>query len=165
MYPATILASQKLASLLTNDGALPKQIQALADAAGQTVPVIPVDRVSLSAAAPDLADKNIQLTYPRVCLYSIGLKNSHIEKFKSLSGTVSVVTEVWASGNLVNDTEQWMHYYIEAITMLYRQGAGDLYDGFYFSGAYEVQVQPPKAGGIGFSQSAKIACTLNMSQS
>ena len=162
MYPPTILAAQKLAGLLTNNNALEAQITALVDPL--VVPTISPTQVLLSSAAPDIGDKNVQLTYPRVCLYSSGLKNTHAEKFMSLSGTVSVATEIWSSGNLVTDTDRWIHFYVEAVSSIYRQNAGDLGDGFYFSGVYDVQFQPPKAGGLGFSQSAKITCVLNISQ-
>ncbi len=163
--PMTILASQKMASLLTNNNALYQQIVSISAAANMAVPPIAASQVVLSSASPDIGDKNIQLTYPRVCLYSTSVKNTHIEKFKSLSGTVSVITDIWASGNLVSDTDQWIHFYVEAVTDIYRRNVGNLNDGFYFSGAYEVQFQPPKQGGIGFSQSAKITSLLNVSQS
>lgn len=162
--PVTILASQKLANLLTSNNALQQELAEIAALANVTLPPITQDDVVLSSASPDIGDKNIQLTYPRICLYSSVVKNTHIEKFKSLSGTVAVVTEVWASGNLVTDTDQWIHFYVEAVTEIYRQNVGSLNDGFYFSGAYEIQFQPPKAGGLGFSQSAKVTCILNVSQ-
>jgi hypothetical protein len=164
MLPVTILASQKLANLLTSNDALAQQIATIAALANLEVPPITSDQVVFSSASPEIGDKNIQLTYPRVCLYSSAIKNTHLEKFKSLSGMVSVVTEIWASGNMVSDTDQWIHFYVEAVTELYRQNVGNLNDGFYFSGAYEVQFQPPKAGGIGFAQSAKVICNLNVSQ-
>jgi hypothetical protein len=162
--PVTILASQKMADLLVSNNALQQQLAGIAEIASVNVPLLTADQVVLSSATPDIGDKNIQLTYPRICLYSNAVKNTHIEKFRSLSGTVSVVTEVWASGNLVTDTDRWIHFYVEAVTEIYRQNAGSLNDGFYFSGAYEVQFQPPKAGGLGFSQSAKVTCILNVSQ-
>jgi hypothetical protein len=164
MYPATILASQKLANLLTRGNVLEQQIATMAQNAGDSVPPVTADQVVLSSAAPEIGDKNIQLTYPRVCLYSTAVKNTHAEKFKSLSGTISVITEIWASGNLVSDTDRWIHFYVQAVTEIYRQNAGNLDDGLYFSGAFEVQFQAPKAGGVGFSQSARITCVLNVSQ-
>lgn len=162
MYPLTMLAAEKLAGLLTNNNALQGQIAAFSSPI--MVPPITSSQVLLSSASADIGDKNVQLTYPRVCLYSSGLKNTHTEKFKRLSGMVSVTTEIWASGNLVSDTDQWIHFYVEAVTSIYRENSGDLGDGFYFSGVYDVQFQPPKAGGVGFAQSAKITCILNVSQ-
>lgn len=162
--PVTMLASQKLANLLISNNALQQQISTIAALANLNVPVISSSQVVLSSASPDIGDKNIQLTYPRVCLYSSAVKNALLEKFKSLSGTVTVTIEVWASGNFVTDTDQWIHFYVEAATEILRRNVGDLNDGFYFSGAYEIQFQRPKAGGLGFAQSAKITCILNVSQ-
>jgi len=164
MLPVTMLASQKLANLLTSNDALEQQVANIAALTNVRIPPITSQQIVLSSASPDIGDKNIQLTYPRVCLYSTAVKNTHLEKFKSLSGTVSVITEVWVSGNLVSDTDRWIHFYVEAVTEIYRQSVGDLNDGFYFSGAYDVQFQGPKAGGLGFAQSAKVTCTLNISQ-
>jgi len=163
MLPLTILAAQKVLNLLTGNNALQQQIAAIASSTNSVVPPITTSQIVLSSASADLADKNIQLTYPRVCIYSSGLKNTQLEKFRSLSGTVAVVSEVWASGNLVSEADQWIHYYVEAATELLRKNIGDWGDGFFFSGVYDVQFQPPKAGGIGFVESAKITCNLNVS--
>ncbi len=162
--PVTILARQKLAAILTTNNALQQQITSIAQLAAVSVPVITSAQINLSSASPEISDQNMQLTYPRVCIYSTALKNTHFEKFKSLSGAVSVSTDVWASGNLVTDTDQWIHFYVEAITELYRQNVGNLNDGFYFSGAYDVAFVAPKAGGLGFYQSATITCSLDVSQ-
>jgi hypothetical protein len=163
--PLTILASQKFANLLLANNALQQQITALGEAAHLAVPAINTDQIVLSSASADIGDRNVQLAYPRACLYSTAIKNTLFEKFRSLSGTVTVTTEVWASGNLVTDTDVWIHFYVEAITDIYRRNVGDMSDGFYFSGAYDVQFQAPKAGGLGFAQSAKVTCVVNVSQS
>jgi hypothetical protein len=81
-----------------------------------------------------------------------------------LSGTISVTADVWASGNLISETDQWIHYYVEAVTDILRQNIGDWGDGMFFSGMYEVQLQAPKVGGFGYVESAKVTCSLNVSQ-
>ncbi len=164
MLPLTILAAQKLSNLLTNGNALQQQIKAIAASCNVIVPIITDAQVVLSSATPDIGDKNIQLTYPRICLYSLGVKNAQIEKFRSLSGTVSVVGEVWASANLVNDADEWIHFYVEAMTNILRENIGDWGDGMFFSGIYDVQFQAPKSGGIGYVESAKVTCNLNVSR-
>ena len=164
MLPLTILAAQKLSDLLTNRNTLQEQIAAIAASCNAVVPAISSAQVLLSSAAPDIGDKNIQLTYPRVCLYSNTAKNLQTEKFRSLSGTIAVVAEVWASANLVTDIDRWIHFYVEALTEVLRQNLGDWGDGFFFSGVYDVQFQAPKTGGLGFVQSAKVTCTLNVSR-
>jgi hypothetical protein len=164
MLPLTILAAQKVANLLITRDALQQQIAEIAASCNASVPVIASTQILLSSASADIGDKNIQLTYPRVCLYSGSVKNLQTEKFRTLSGTVAVAAEVWASGNMVSETDQWIHFYVEAFTELLRQNIGDWGDGIFFPGIYEVQFQPPKAGGIGFVQSANITCNLNVSR-
>lgn len=163
MVPITLLALQKLANYLTNGDALASQIGALSSP-GEEIPTIDASQVVITSASADIGDRNVQLTYPRVALYSGGVKNLQNEKFRSLSGIVAVVAEVWASGNMVTQSDLWIHFYVEAITEILRQNIGDWGDGFFFSGIYDVQFQAPKAGGFGFVQSAKISCNLNVSQ-
>lgn len=164
MLPLTILAAQKVANLLTSGNALQEQISIIAASVNANVPLISSAQVVLSSASPEIDDLNVQLSYPRVCLYSTGLKNTQIEKFRSLSGTVSVAAEIWASGNLVTQSDQWIHFYVEAMTEILRHNIGDWGDGFFFSGMYDVQFQPPESGGFGFVQSAKVTCNLNISR-
>jgi molybdopterin-binding protein len=164
MLPLTLAAAQKLSNLLTTGNALQRQISAVSGAANATVPLITPAQVVLSSTVPDMGDEDLQLTYPRICLYTAAVKNTQIEKFRSLSGTVSVVAEVWASGDLLSDTDQWIHYYVEAMTNILRQNIGDWGDGVFFSGIYEVQLQSPKVGGVGYVESAKVSVVLNVSR-
>jgi hypothetical protein len=159
-----MLAAAKLSSLLTTGNALRLQINTIASSANQNVPNIPSSQIVLSSATPDMADKNLQFTYPRVCLYSTGLKNSHTEKFRSLSGTVLVIADIWVSANLLQDADSWSHFYVEAVTKVLRQSIGDWGDGIFFSGTYDVQFQAPKAGGFGFVELARVICNLNVSR-
>jgi hypothetical protein len=164
MLPLTLAAAQKLSDLLTTGNALQQQISTVASAANATVPLITSAQVVLSSTVPNMGDQDLQLTYPRVCLYTANIKNTQIEKFRSLSGTISVVAEVWASGDLLSDTDQWIHYYVEALTEILRENIGDWGDGIFFSGMYEVQLQSPKVGGIGYVESAKVSAVLNVSR-
>jgi hypothetical protein len=164
MLPLTILSAQKLSDLLTKENALEETINALATSSNSMLPTITSAGVVLSSASADIADKDVQLTYPRICLYSTALKNTQIEKFRSLSGTVSVMAELWASASLLQDTDQWIHFYVEAMTDILRQSIGDWGDGIFFSGAYDVQLQPPRVGGFGYVELAKVTCVLNVSR-
>ncbi len=164
MVPLTILAAQKLSNLLTTEQAFEQQLLAIAASCNITLPMITAAQVLLSSASAEIGDNNVQLTYPRVCLYSAGIRNSQTERFRSLSGTIAVSAEIWASGNLVTDTDQWIHFYVEGVTDILRLNIGDWGDGIFFSGIYDVQFQPPKAGGLGFVQSAKVTCNLNVSR-
>ena len=147
MLPVTILAPKKLSDLLTEGNALQQQITAIAASSNVILPLIASNQIVLSSANPDISDKNLE-----------------IEKFRSLSGTISLVVEVWASSNLFQDASEWVHFYVEGVTTILRQSAGDWGDGIYFSGIYEVQFQPPKIGGFGYVESARVTCYLNVSR-
>ena len=163
--PLTLLSAQKFVNFLAGGNALQGAISALSAAANVDVPVITSTQILLSSVGPDIADKNIQLTYPRVCVYSTALKNNQQEKFRSLSGSVSVAADIWASGNIVTQTDLWIHFYLQAVTQILQQNVGDWGNGIFYSGVYDVSFQQPKAGGLGFVQSAKVTCSLNVSQS
>ncbi len=163
MLPLTLLAARKLVTLLTTDDLLAQTITSLAQEAGITIPVISSDQVVASSAAREFGDREIEFNYPRVCVYSSQMKNTQEEKFRSFSGGIVVAADIWASGNLLDDSDQWIHYYVEALTVILRANRGDWGDGFLFSGVYDVQLQPPKIGGLGYVELARVTCGLNVS--
>jgi hypothetical protein len=164
MTPITLLAVQKVATLLNTNNALAQQIASLAAASNVIIPPIQSSEIVLTSVDPNIGDDNYQLTYPRICLYAGNVKNLKLEKFCHFSGTVSVMADIWASGTLIQQVDQWIHYYVEAYTELLRQNTGDWGDGVFFSGIYEVQFQNPKAGGFGFVESAKVTCLFDVSR-
>jgi hypothetical protein len=163
MLPLTLLAARKLASLLVTNDILMQTITSLAQTAGVAIPLIASDQVVLSSAAREIGDREIEFNYPRVCVYSSQMKNTQQEKFRSFSGGIAVVADIWSSGNLLDDSDQWIHYYVEALTSILRANRGDWGDGFLFSGVYDVQLQPPKIGGFGYVELARVTCGLNVS--
>jgi hypothetical protein len=163
--PLSLLAAQAFLSKLTNANALQQQLTMTTAGLGISVPTIGTAQVILSSAAANLADNNIQLSYPRVCIYSTGLKNNQLEKFRSFSGQVMVTAEIWASGDLVTDVDTWIHFYVESVAAILQRSIGDWGNGMFYAGAYDVQFQPPKTGGLGFVVSAKLSFTVNVSMS
>ena len=164
MLPLTLLAVQKVSDLLTSNSSLGQELTRLASSAGTSIPNIDAGHVILSSASNDVGDTDTRLGYPRVCLYSSGFKNSQFEKFCSLSGAVSTIADIWTSANMVDETDRLIHYYVEAVTRLLRNSSGDWGDGLFFPGVYDVQFQPPKVGGLGFVQFARLKFDLIVSQ-
>ncbi|MFL6465527.1 MAG: hypothetical protein ACJ73N_14095 [Bryobacteraceae bacterium] len=164
MLPLTMLTAQKVSDLFTKGSALQQEITALNKFCNANVPPIDVTQIILSSASQDMSDRDIQSTYPRICLYSAGIKNTQAEKFRSLSGSLAAVADIWTSGNLLSDIDQWIHFYVEALTNILRKSIGDWGDGIFFPGAYDVQFQSPKVGGLGFVQVARITFNLNVSR-
>lgn len=164
MPPLTLQIPQHTAALLTAGNLLAQTITQLAAANEATVPVILPSQVVVTSAPPQIGDMNLQLTYPRVCLYTTGLTNTHFEKFRTLSGSITLAGDIWASGNLVTQVDQWLHYYVEAVTGILRTNVGDWGNGIFYDGSYDLQFHAPAAGGLGFVQSAKVTCSMHVSQ-
>ena len=162
MLPLTLLGPQKIVNLLTTNSALQSAVTSIAAQAGQTVPPIASNQILVSAISPDLADKNAQLTYPRVCVYTVQVSNTHLEKFRSFSGTLAVAVDVWFSSSLLGPTGTGIHYYLDAVISILQANQGDWGDGFYFSGYYNLHLQMPKTGGFGFVESAQISFVLDV---
>lgn len=163
MVPLTLLAAQKVVNVLTTANALAIEFASVAPSALMPIPAIDNSQIVLSSVAPDLADKDIQFTYPRICVYSGVVKNAQTEKFRSFSGTVGVQADIWASADMVTQTDLWVHYYLEAATGVLRKNIGDWGDGIFFGGKYDVKLQAAKPGGFGFVQAAVLTCSLNVS--
>ena len=163
MLPLTLLGASKVLSLLTTNNALRQTVQALGNQYGVSLPTISANDIVQTSAGPDLSEKNAQLSFPRICLYPTQVKNTQNIKFRSFAGTLVVAADVWFSGVFIADTGIGLHYYLEAFTAILRANLGDLGDGFFFSGIYDIQLQPPKPGGFGFVEMAKVTCSLDVS--
>lgn len=162
MLPLTLLAPEKLAGLLTTNSALQMAVNAIATQSGVVVPPISTSQIVVTSMASEMADKNAQMTYPRICLYCTQVKNLQTQKFCAFSGSVVLIADVWFSGNLLAPTSTGLHYYLEAVTSIMRANQGDWGGGFCFTGLYDVQIQPPKAGGFGFVEFARISCAVDV---
>lgn len=161
--PISLLVLTKFANILQSGAALQSQLQKAGITAGVSIPAITPALVLLSSASPEFGDNNLELSYPRVCLSVSSVKNLLTERFRSFSGAVTVMADIWASADLVTQCDLWIHYYLDAVTSVLVANRGDWGDGVYFSGLYEAQISSPKTGGFGFVQSAKLACTFNVS--
>jgi len=162
MLPLTLLATNKLLNLLTVNNALSQAISSNAAASGVYVPALNAQQIISSYVSPDMGDLNLQLNYPRICLYTSQVANNQREKFRAFSGVVTVVADVWSSDSLEQPMESALHFFVEGIADILQANLGDWGDGFRYSGVYGIQLHPPKIGGLGFVQLARLTCNLNV---
>jgi hypothetical protein len=163
MLPLTLLATNKLLNLLTVNDALSQAVSTNAAAAGVDVTPLNTTQIIGSFVSLEMGDLNLQLTYPRVCVYAGQVANDQREKFRSFSGVVAVITDIWSSASLEQPTELSLHFYAEGVTDILQTNLGDWGDGFRYSGVYGVHLQTPKIGGTGFVQLARLTCNLDVS--
>jgi hypothetical protein len=164
MLPLTILAAQKFADLLTNSNNLEGEVTRIASLAVRSVPALPATQVFVTSTSTTMADLQQQLGYPRVAVFSNRVRNQQIEKFRSLSGVVTLVAEISATADLVDEVDSAIHFYVEGVSNVLRRNIGDWGDGMFFPGTYDIEVQPPSTGASGFLQLARITCELNVSR-
>jgi len=163
MLPMTLLATNKLLNLLKANHALSRTIHSNAVSAGVDIAPLHTSQIVGSSVRQDMGDLDLQLTYPRVCIYASQATNIQREKFRAFSGVVSVEVDVWSSASLEQQTETALHFYAEGVAALLRANPGDWGDGFRYSGTYGVHLQTPRTGGAGFVQSAQVTCNLEVS--
>jgi hypothetical protein len=164
MLPLTIQAAQKLADLLASPNGIEAEVSLVGSLAGRSIAALPATQVFVTSTSTSMADVQQQLGYPRVTVFSNRLRNQQIEKFRSLSGVVTVIAEISATADLVDQVESAIHFYVEAAGNLLRRNIGDWGDGVFFPGAYDVDVQAPTTGASGFLQLARITCELKVSR-
>ena len=121
MLPLTLLAANKILNLLTVNDALSTAISSNAAASGAEVPTLGTAQILGSFISPDIGDLNLDLTYPRICVYASHAANNQREKFRAFSGVVGVTADVWSSDALEQPTELALHFYVEGIRALYHR--------------------------------------------
>ena len=162
MLPLTLLATNKLLNLLTVNDALSQAISSNAAASGVDVMPLSTEQIIGSYVNPDMGDLNLQMTYPRICLYAGQVTNNQREKFRAFSGVVSVIADVWSSASLEQPVETALHFYVQGMADILQANLGDWGDGFRFPGVFGVHLQPPKLGGLGFVQLGRVTCDLHV---
>ena len=109
----------------------------------------------------DVAEKS-PVRYPVVLIYCDRLVNEQREKFAIVSGTLSVVVEVRASGNSIAAVSGQTLDYVEAILAVLDCHKGEWATGIQYCGGYDVSFQQIKRGGSQLLQVTRIALPLQI---
>ena len=165
MLPVTLAAAHYAQALLVESNALSQTLLTLAQANSITIPDLAASQIYVSAAGVALADLEQPVGLPRIALSSSRMRNTEVEKFRSLSGTVTVTAELAVVADLLQDVETWTHFYLEAVTSLLRANRGTWTEGLFYGGVYDVDLQAPKAGAGGYVQISKIQFEVGVSRS
>ena len=164
MTPLSVEIPQRITQLLNSNTGLAPWIENIQITSGLRLPLISPSSIVVSLASADMLDKVQQVSYPRIAVYTAKIENTLREKFRTVSGTATAAIAISVSSDAIQQAENNMHFYIEAVTDILSQNTGDWGNGLFFGGAYDVQLQPPKAGGIGFVQTATVSCAVNVSR-
>ena len=111
----------------------------------------------------DLAEKAATVRYPVVHVYCDRVTNKLTEKFRTFSGTASVVAEVRVTHDHVCDLQRELAFFVDVVTEVLHRSRGDWGSGVCYTGGYEVAIQPVKRGGRSYLQAALISLDVQIS--
>ncbi len=142
----------------------------LRDAIQQTAMDSGVDLDGISHAnvigqnvSAELSERSETVKYPRIHVYADRVKNLLTEKFRNFSGTVRVVAEVRVSQDRIEDIEEQVRLYADAVTQVLDWHRGAWGEGAFFVGRYQVDIEAVKRGGLNFLQIATVTFEVDVS--
>ena len=112
----------------------------------------------------ELAEKAQIVKYPAIHVYADRVRNLLTEKFRTFSGKVRTVAEVRVSDDRIENVEQNLRLYVDAVTNVLDANRGCWGEGAFYSGGYEVVFEPVKHGGKNFLQIAKVTFEVDLSK-
>jgi hypothetical protein len=124
---------------------------------------LPAAQILAQNVAPELAERSTASKYPLVYVYCTKIVNQLREKFRTFSGEAQMVVEARVSNDRLEEMEDLLQGYIDAITQVLDQSRGDWGDGVFYCGGYEVVFGGVKHGGRNFMQIAKVSLILEIS--
>jgi len=113
--------------------------------------------------AADLAEAGEIVRYPTIQVYCEKLANSLIEKFRTFSGTAQMVVEVRHSQDRLQDLQEGLERYTDALTQVLDGNRGDWGSGMFYAGGYQVAYGAVKHGGRNYIQVAKVTFEIGVS--
>ncbi len=162
MTGLTTAATASVFNLLTAPAGLDIAVNAIAHSFGNG-PTISPGSVLVGNTPPEFLEKSAALRYPTIHVYCDKASNKLVEKFRVFSGKISIVVEVRHSHDQIGQVQETLETYISAVCEILDSSRGDLGNGIFYSGGYEVSFAPLKRGGLNFLQIGRVAMELDAS--
>jgi hypothetical protein len=159
------VAARKMIGFLTatNTGIGPVVAQ-LANDTGVVLPPIPLAHIVSQNVPFELAEKGQVTKYPAIYVYTNRVRNLLTEKFRTFSGKVGAVAEVRVSQDRLENIEERLRIYVDAVTQVLDTNRGSWGEGAFYTGGYEVTYDPVRHGGKNYLQIARVSFDVDFSQ-
>jgi len=131
--------------------------------AGINLAPIPTPYVVTQNMSIEMWERASVVKYPLIQVYSDRVRNLLTEKFRTFSGKIRTVAEVWVSQDRIEGLEVQLRLYVDAVTQILDANRGSWGQGAFYTGGYEVTFDPVKQGGKTFLQVAKVTFEVDMS--
>jgi hypothetical protein len=165
MAQAGIASTRELGRILQGETGIGFSIAQIIDRENVALPFIEDSQIISRNVAADLAEKTASVKYPVLHIYCDRVVNSLKEKFRVFSGTAEMKVEIRVSHDRIEELEERLQLYVEAVTEVLDRNRGEWNRGMFYTGGYEVQFGAVKHGGKHFLQIAKVQFVLNISSS
>ena len=164
MAQTASIATRRAVEILGLERGLEARISELAGEWGlEAGPLRPASVVAQNVAAEAL-EKSSGARYPAVHVYCEKVSNLLREKFRRFSGKLKLTLEARVSQDRLEGLDEALELYVDALTGLLEGNRGDWGEGMFYTGGYEVTLQPAKHGGKNFLQTAKVSFEVDVSQ-
>jgi len=166
MAKAGSIAPRKTVEFLTapDTGLGPAVAQAAFESGVDLAPIPPSHVVNQNVSF-ELSERALVVKYPAVYVYADRVQNLLIEKFRKFSGKVRTIAEVRVSQDRLEGIEEQLRLYVDAVTQVLDVNRGTWGEGAFFTGGYEVSIDPVRQGGRKFLQIAKVTFEVDISVS
>ena len=158
------VATRKMVAFLTSpDMGLGPAVARIAEESGLELAPIPPTHVMNQNVSVELSERAQVVKYPAVYVYVDRVRNLLTEKFRTFSGKVRTIAEVRVSQDRIEGVEEQLRLYVDAVTQVLDANRGSWGEGAFFTGGYEVSIDPVRHGGRNFLQIAKVEFEVNIS--
>ncbi len=153
-----------VAQMLAGDSGLAPSVAEFAVDTGIDVNPIAASQVVARNVSFEIAEKSTGAVYPGFYVYCEKVSNSLREKFRTFSGVARITVEVRASQDRLENLEQRLGVYVDAVTAVLDGNRGDWGLGMFYTGGYDITFAAVRAGGKGLLQIAKVSFDVQVSR-
>jgi hypothetical protein len=163
MARAVSIALNELGKILRADDGVAAACAALTELSELSMPPITGAEIFDLHAAPELTERSASVKYPVMYVYCERLVNSLKEKFRTFSGTAELTAEIRVSHDHIDELQQRLQTYVDALTDVLDKKRGAWGETVFFTGGYEVLFGPVKRGGRNYLQTARVRFEVHVS--
>ena len=164
MAKAGSVVVRKMVEFLTApDTGLGPAVARAAEESGIDLALIPSGHVVNQNVSFELSERAQVVKYPAVNVYTDRVQNLLTEKFRKFSGKARTIAEVRVSQDRLEGVEEQLRLYVDAVTQVLDANRGSWGEGAFFTGGYEVSIDPVRHGGRNFLQIAKVSFEVDLS--
>lgn len=164
MAQTASIATRRAVEILGLEQTLEKRLGELALEWGLEPGALRPKAVVAQNVAAEALEKSSGAKYPAVHVYCERVSNLLREKFRRFSGKAKLTLEARVSQDRLEGLDQALELYVDALTRVLEENRGDWGQGMFYTGGYEVTLQPAKQGGKNFLQTAKVSFEVEISQ-